>query len=137
MACAPSHLIPERGRPKAEINWQYVDSLLEGGCSGVEIASEIGINPNTLYARCVIDNNIEFSVYSQQKSAKGEAKLRMQQYRKALGLTEAGDNTMLVWLGKNRLNQREHKEDNSQLKQISDSISNALKAQSQVYKDVG
>ena len=116
MTCAPSHLLPERnsgGRPKADISWNYVDSLLEGGCSGAEIASALGISAHTLYDRCLSDNKMMYSEYSQCKSAKGEALLRMQQYNKALGLTESGDNTQLIWLGKTRLKQIDPSQGNS------------------------
>lgn len=44
----------------------------------------------------------------QQKRAKGESILRAHQYAKALGLTDKGDNTLLIWLGKQRLEQREN-----------------------------
>lgn len=96
------------GRPQANINWEKVKSLLEAGCSGREIAGNIGIAANTLYARCVQDNGIEFSEFSQQYNAKGESRLLAHQYAKALGITNEGDNTLLIWLGKVRLKQREH-----------------------------
>lgn len=93
------------GRPRASIDWEYVDELLEGGCSGAEIAGTMGLNPATIYERCVTDRGMPFSEYSQRKYSKGATLLRMQQYKKALGLTEAGDNTQLIWLGKTRLKQ--------------------------------
>jgi hypothetical protein len=93
------------GRPKADIDWDYVDSLLEAGCSGREISSTIGITPQTIYDRCLQDNKKEFSLYSQEKQAKGESLLRAHQYAKALGYTDKGDNTLLIWLGKTRLKQ--------------------------------
>lgn len=97
------------GRPKADINWNRVDELLEAGCSGAEIAANFGLNPATIYDRCMKDHQIPFSEYSQCKQAKGESLLREVQYKKALGITEKGDNTMLVWLGKVRLKQKEEK----------------------------
>ncbi len=104
MTCAPSIHI---GRPKADIDWNKVNKLLEAGCSGAEIAANFGINPATLYDRCQTDNGKMFSEYSQEKQSKGDSLLRKAQFDKAL----SGDNTMLVWLGKNRLNQRENKEE--------------------------
>ncbi len=95
------------GRPQANLNWDEIDTLLISGCSGREIAGYIGVNPATIYDRCPIDKGIPFSQYSQQKYEKGESLLRHQQFKKALGKTDEGDNTMLVWLGKNRLNQRD------------------------------
>ncbi len=116
MACAPSHLMPDRnscGRPKAIIDWNYVNGLLISGCSGAEIAGSIGLNKATIYERCLVDNGIPFAEYSQQMYSKGDALLRNVQFEKAL----SGDNTMLVWLGKSRL------------KQTDPSLSNANNAQ--------
>jgi len=95
------------GQPKAIIDWKKVDDLLISGCSGREIASYLGLNPHTIYDRCLSDNGIAFAEYSQQKSAKGEAILKAHQFAKALGKTKDGDNALLIWLGKQRLGQRE------------------------------
>lgn len=91
------------GRPQADIDWKKADELLIAGCSGVEIAGYFGILPNTLYSRCLQDNGITFSDYSQSKYSKGESFLRAKQYQVAM----SGDKTMLVWLGKNRLKQKD------------------------------
>jgi len=93
------------GQPKANIDWKKVDELLIGGCLGTEIAGYLGISTYTLYDRCMSDNGVLFSQYSQDKHAKGDSILRAHQYAKALGLTEKGDNTLLIWLGKTRLKQ--------------------------------
>lgn len=95
----------EGGRPASKIDWKKVDELLMAGCSGSGIAHYIGINPATLYSRCLIEKQLQFSEYSQQKKEKGDEILRAHQYAKALGLTDKGDNTLLIWLGKNRLRQ--------------------------------
>ena len=95
------------GRPQADIDWNYVDELLHARCSGREIAADLGINPHTLYDRCLSDHGVMFAEYSQQKYAKGDRLLKKQQFDKALGLTKDGDNTLLIWLGKTRLEQKE------------------------------
>jgi hypothetical protein len=77
--------------------------MLIKGSPGTEIADFFGINPNTLYERCVKDNGITFTEFSQPFYAKGSYALRHAQYDKAL----SGDNTMLVWLGKCRLKQKD------------------------------
>ena len=94
------------GRPKSDIDWKKVDELLEAGCSGVEIAANIGVSCPTLYDRCQTDNNKLFSEYSQEKQSKGDSILRKVQFDKAL----TGDNTILIWLGKCRLKQKEHED---------------------------
>jgi len=95
------------GHPKVDINWKKVDELLMAGCSGAQIASSFGISRFTLYDRCVTDNELEFSKYSQQKCEKGEALFIAHQYAKALGLTTIGDTSLLIHLGKTRFKQRE------------------------------
>lgn len=99
------------GRPRSILDWEKIDSLLICGCSGREIASSMGLHPSTIYERCVTDNGITFAEYSQQKYEKGDSLLKQQQFLKAMGKTTDGDNTMLVWLGKNRLKQRDKQPD--------------------------
>lgn len=94
-------------RPEAVIDWERMDELLEAGCLGSEIAAFFAIHPNTLYLRTTSKYGMSFSEYSQLKKAKGELALREVQFQKATGKSKKGDNTMLIWLGKQRLNQRE------------------------------
>jgi len=96
-------LLEKAGRPLKEIDWKRVDELLEAGCSGQEIAPHFDIHPDTLYDRVQAKFGITFSEYSSKFAKKGESSLREVQYKKAL----KGDNMMLVWLGKNRLKQRD------------------------------
>lgn len=94
-------------RPEAVIDWERMDELLEAGCLGNEIAAYFAIHPNTIYERTQLKYGMSFSEYSQLKKAKGELALREVQFHKATGKSKKGDNTMLIWLGKQRLNQRE------------------------------
>jgi hypothetical protein len=104
------------GRPPSKIDWKKVDSLLVAGCSGAEIAAYLGVQPQTIYDRCLAEKKILFSRYSQEKQAKGDSILRAHQYAKALGKTTEGDNTLLIWLGKNRLRQKEINDEDIQKK---------------------
>lgn len=92
------------GRPQANIDWNIVDEYLVAGCSGNEIAAMLGINHHTLYDRCLTDNGLMFSEYSQQKKEKGDSLLRKAQFDAAV--TDK-DRAMLIWLGKQRLDQRD------------------------------
>jgi predicted metal-binding transcription factor (methanogenesis marker protein 9) len=91
-------------RPEIPIDWERVDELLIAGCLGTEIASYFSMHPNTFYDRVVAKYNVSFTEYSTQKKATGEALLREAQFKKAI---KKHDNTMLVWLGKQRLGQKE------------------------------
>jgi hypothetical protein len=96
------------GRPEKPIDWKKVDELLIAGCSGAEIASHFNLTPETLYERTAKEYNKGFSTYSQELRQKGDSLLRHKQFQKAM----TGDNTMLIWLGKNRMGQKEHHENN-------------------------
>lgn len=92
-------------RPKIPIDWKRVDELLEAGCLGTEIAAFFGIHPDTFYGRVESKYDMGFSHYSAQKKSTGEALIREAQFKKAV---KKLDNTMLIWLGKQRLGQREN-----------------------------
>ena len=91
---------------RIKIDWDKVGKFLEAGCSGSEIAGNLGIHENTLYGRCKEDLNIEFVAYRQQKRSSGDALLRVKQFENAM----KGDKTMQVWLGKQRLGQKDKHE---------------------------
>ena len=95
------------GRPEVNIDWKIVDSLLEADCEGTEIAAYLGIAPNTLYNRCKSDNKCNFSEYLQQKKAKGNSLLKVKQFEAAV---KDKDRSMLIWLGKQRLGQKDKSE---------------------------
>lgn len=89
------------GRPKVIIDWEKVDAYLKAQCDSTAIASSLGISVDTLYIRCKSDNNMDFSAYCQEKKAEGRELLRAKQYQVAM----SGDKTMLIWLGKQYLQQ--------------------------------
>lgn len=94
-------------RPEKPIDWDRVDALLEAGCIATEISSHFNITNPTLYDRCMKKYGVTFTDYCAEKKKKGDSLLKEVQFQKAL----SGDNTMLIWLGKNRLKQKENPED--------------------------
>lgn len=90
-------------RPEKPIDWKKVDQLLMAGCSGTEIAPHFDIHYDTLYDRVKLQYGISFTEYSSKLRQKGDALLKAVQFEKAL----SKDNTMMIWLGKNRLGQKE------------------------------
>lgn len=91
-------------RPMIPINWDQVDEWLEYGCTGVEIAARIGVSQDTLYERTQREKGTAFSLYASEKRAKGDTFLREYQFKQA----KKGNITMLIWLGKQRLGQKEN-----------------------------
>lgn len=94
-------------RPNKEIDWDMVDKLLEADCEGTEIAAHIGIHPETLYKRCQKEKGIGFSEYLKEKKAKGNSLLKKVQFDAAVVDKDRG---MLIWLGKQRLGQKDKQE---------------------------
>lgn len=90
---------------EVQIDLKKVDDLLTAGCSGLQIAGTFGCHEDTLYRRISDAYGMSFSAYAAKKRSKGEALIKAQQFAKALGLSKAGDNMMLIWLGKNMLGQ--------------------------------
>jgi len=101
-------------RPEKNIDWTLVDQLLMAGCLGTEIAAHFDMHQNTFYARIEEKYGLSFTHYCQEKRSKGDAMIRAKQYDKAL----KGDNSMLIWLGKNRLRQRDKAPDEEQLENM-------------------
>lgn len=94
---------PGAGRPEITIDWEKVNKLLQAGCKGTEVAANIGIHADTLYIQCEKKFGVNFTDYSAKQRGNGDSLLRTKQFSVAL----KGDKTMLVWLGKQRLAQRD------------------------------
>ncbi len=91
------------GRPTIKIDWNRVDQLLECGCTSVEIAAAFGVHRDTLAARLLEEKGVNFSNYSAEKRSKGDGMLLQAQFKNAM----TGNTSMLQFLGKVRLKQRE------------------------------
>lgn len=100
---SPIRGLPPNG-PVKHIDWDIVDELLMKGCTGTQIASRMGIHPDTLYDRCYNEKGTRFSEYAQQKREKGDSLLLETQFNMAI----ERDRAMLIWLGKQRLGQKEN-----------------------------
>lgn len=111
-------------RSKPIIDWDKVDEYLRAQCDGVGIASLFGVCYKTLSRRCEEEQKVPFVQYSAIKRAEGKELLRAKQFQVAM----TGDKTMLVWLGKQHLNQTDRRnivleEDKETLKTREDFLS--------------
>lgn len=84
------------GRPKKDIDAEQVRKLAAIDCSYAEIAAVVGCDPKTLTNR--------FSQVIKEGREQGCSSLKRKQFEVAM----AGNPTMLIWLGKQRLGQRDH-----------------------------
>lgn len=94
------------GRKKIAINWARVDAALKAGANGVQCAAMLGISFDTLSRRTNEEKNADFADYLREKREAGNEALLKAQYDGAIG----GDRGLLIWLGKQRLNQSDKRE---------------------------
>lgn len=78
--------------------------MCAAGASGASIAYELGISAQTLYDRVQTDQGVDFSTFKRSHHDRGDDILRIKQFRVAV---EDGNERMLIFLGKNRLGQRD------------------------------
>ena len=91
------------GRPELPIDWSLLDHLLLAGCSIAECSTHFNLTAERLGERIHKQYGMYSNEYSHILRSKGDSLIRSAQMKKAL----SGDNTMLVWLGKNKLAQRD------------------------------
>jgi hypothetical protein len=90
-------------RKKIEIDAEQVRGLARLGCTWDEIAGVLGIARTTLAVRM---REKKYRDAYEQGVAEGDVSIRRAQYDSAM----KGKTGMLVWLGKNRLNQTDRVE---------------------------
>ncbi len=91
----------EGGRPRKQINLDVVRRAASIGCTIEEIAALIGFSRGGFYDRLEQDPELKRTIDEGRET--GRATLRRLQWQKA----NAGDSTMMIWLGKNMLGQRD------------------------------
>lgn len=107
---APKVLPPgvKDGRPKKHIDWDTFDKLCALHCTAEEIASVLGVSTDTM-DRELKKQGVTFAERYKEKSSAGKISLRRRQYEAAM----KGDRVMMIWLGKQWLNQAEKQDINS------------------------
>jgi len=94
------------GRPPANIDWEQVDRLCHIQCTGPEIAAVLDLDRSTLEKRCKKDHRVNLSAYIKEKSSQGRMSLRRWQFEAA----RKGNPALLIWLGKQYLEQSDKHE---------------------------
>lgn len=96
----------EGGRPPIEIDWAAVDDMAFIQCTQKEICSVLKISQTALLDNCKRIHGMTSQEYIQEKGEGGKESLRRCQYKTAL----KGNVTMLIWLGKQWLGQKDKQE---------------------------
>lgn len=93
----------EHGEGFIDLNWDVVDALCGVRCTMVEIAAQLGCSPSTVTRRIKEKHDMTFRQYWETKSSTGTIALRRKQFQLAMN----GNVTMLIWLGKQALGQKD------------------------------
>lgn len=94
-------VVRQIGRPRIEVSLETIERAASIGCTSNEIAALLDIAPSTLFLKMTQDPEIQDAI--DRGRDKGKATLRRNQWQKAM----AGSDTMLIWLGKQILGQRD------------------------------
>ncbi len=89
------------GRPRIQIDLAQVEALAQIGCTLDEIAAVLGVSVSTVDDRMSKDEGFQAS--HKKGSEHGKATLRRMQWNSARG----GNVTMMIWLGKQLLGQKD------------------------------
>jgi hypothetical protein len=89
------------GRPPAKFDLAQIASLSQLGCTDEEIAAFFSVDRKTIQRHKAAD--AEFAAALVNGALKGNISLRRVQFKAAL----EGDRTMMIWMGKQRLGQRD------------------------------
>jgi len=89
------------GRPRIEIDWEEFDKLCAIQATLREIASWFNCSEDTIERAVKREHGITFADYFKSKSGRGKISLRRMQFQAA----NAGNTSMLIWLGKQYLGQ--------------------------------
>lgn len=85
-------------RKQVEIDQQLVEDLAAIGCTDAEIATICRVSERTIQRRC------------REALAAGRARLKSSLKRKQVELALGGNVSMLIWLGKQYLEQRDRQD---------------------------
>ena len=106
-------------RPRIELEdikfngWDQLDAMIIWS-NQVYCADKLGINIDTLADRIKERTGLSFSEYKEQKKEAMRLNLRKKQYDVAM----AGNVSMLIWLGKNELNQSDKQDIDQKIQSI-------------------
>lgn len=91
------------GRPKKKISYDEFEKLCKLQCTLVEIAGWFKVSEDTIERRIKEHYGMTFADIYKKHSASGKISLRRKQYEIAV----KGNVTMLIWLGKQYLGQKD------------------------------
>jgi len=118
------------GRPEKEMNWVLLDSILQLGARLIDCAEMLDMSEDSVQNKIKDEYGCTFSVYRERKMSKIRMRLLQKQYDVAM----LGNVSMLIWLGKNILNQSDKMETKTVEVSKEDTITLIKEAQNIVEK---
>lgn len=97
----------KRGPKIIQIDWQEFDKLCYMQCTAIEIAAWFNCSVDTIENRVKQEHGVKFSDYYAEKKQAGKISLRRAQFQAA---TVKGNISMMIWLGKQYLDQKDKQE---------------------------
>ncbi len=91
------------GRPRVVIDQKIFENLCAIWCTLGEIASQFDCSPDSVEKWCKRTYNSTFTDVYAQKAPKGAVSIRRKQFQ----LAQEGNVALLIWIGKQKLGQRE------------------------------
>lgn len=113
------------GRPRFVIDYEKLDALCKIQCTEVECAAILGCEKETLSDVLKRDGHGGFPDYFKKMSAGGKMSLRRRQFKAAV---EDGNVTMLIWLGKQYLGQKDAIENTGEVKASNEVVFRVINA---------
>lgn len=104
---------------RAKFDWDVLNAILQYGSSLADASDIIGVSEDTIERRIKKQYKLKFAEYRQKKMSKTRYKLRQKQIEVAM----SGNVTMLIWLGKNLLDQADKQEIDTNINEIKINIS--------------
>ena len=94
------------GRPEKQINWEKLDAVLQFGARMLDCRGLLDVCEDTILANIKAKHGMTFTEYRDLRMSTMRAKLLQKQFDVAMN----GNVTMLIWLGKQHLEQYEKQE---------------------------
>jgi hypothetical protein len=94
---------PRSGRPHVQFNWKEFENLCGIQCTEIEIAAWFRCSVDTLQRAVKCEYHKTFADVYEEKKGLGRISVRRMQFQQAI----KGNPTMLVWLGKQLLDQKD------------------------------
>lgn len=113
------------GRPKFVLDYEKLEALCKIQCTEVECCAILGCKEDTLALALKADGHVNFQEYFKRASSGGKMSLRRRQFKAAV---EDGNVTMLIWLGKQYLGQKDAIENSGEVKSSNEVVFRVINA---------